>query len=96
MIQAGISIGVESTGLGGAGPVLAVASIFQHGDPTLETFLRKQEYVSTPTQGGPTGEIWTWDGRVGYARKSTIKIRLRNDSGSTINWSARWGMEVDN
>ena len=94
LVHAGIAVGVAGTGVGGAGPCLVVASIFQRGQPTLPTLLKPSQFARSPALGGGVGDFWSWDGNAGYETESTIRIFVRNDTGSTVLWFASWGVEV--
>lgn len=92
--QATIAVGVAGSGAGGAGPVLAVAIIFQRGSPNSASILKPSEWARSPPLGGGTGDVWAWTGRVGYLTGSTLRIYVRNDTGATVFWFAAWGVEV--
>lgn len=94
IISASIVVGQAGTGAGGAGPVLAGAWILQRGNVPDNLPLKPSEYIRSGNLGALVTDTWHWEGRIGYMTGSSIRILVRNDSGSTILWAAYWGVEL--
>lgn len=76
--------------LGGQGPCLAGAFLFQTGGNSNGVALGPREWIRAPSLGGQTGDVYQWHGEAEFTKDAVIRIYVRNDSGSEITWTAQW------
>ncbi len=77
----------------GSGPVEANAWIYNEGDTSRPIILGQMEFIRG---GGVFGspDVWVYSGRTSYQDSSTLRIHVRNDTGSTVTWFASWRTEA--
>ncbi len=77
----------------GEGPCLATAVIFDGGDVRRAIGTKPALWIRSPLLGGLTGDAFVFNGELPYTRRSTLRIYVRNDTGSTVSWGAIWSAQ---
>ncbi len=86
LVHMSIAVGAAS------GPVHVNAWIYNEGDTARPIILGEADWIRADRLFGAP-DVWIYQGRTGYQDNSTLRIHIRNDTGSTITWIAAWRTE---